>query len=102
MKVMHQRGFQALDVAIAGYDYRRMRKNHYGRGGAFATAATYAGVGSAITYGTRNMKFTHALAVGVPVGMVANHFVSGKVEKHFNPKNRRHGTKQRGRGRRAR
>lgn len=102
MRVQRQHAWLALDAAAAGYDYRRMRKNHYGRGGAFATAATYAGVGSAVAYGTRNMKFTHALAVGVPAGMVANHFVSGKVEKHFDPKNRRHGTKRSGRGRKAR
>jgi hypothetical protein len=88
-----------LDVGFAGLDYKHYRKNHYGRGGAFATAATYAGVGTASALATHGIRKAYIrIPAGIALSAVSNRLISRRVEKHFSPRGRvRVAARQRGR-----
>lgn len=89
----------ALDAVSLGLDYQKFRKNRYGRGPAFTTAATYAGVGlGSAAVASRATKAMHlkgktgfaaTLAIGAGTSFAGNKVISSRVERHFDPKNRK-------------
>lgn len=78
-----------IDAGFAALDYKNFRKDGYGKGGAFATAATYAGVGAASAVATKGIrKWYYAIPANIAVAAAGNYVISRRVEKHFNPRNR--------------
>lgn len=82
---------QAIGLTISAINsaqkYSSLRKNHYGKGASFATAATYAGVGLSSEFLTHNIK-NNWVAGGttLALGIAGNKVISERVEKALAPK----------------